>query len=153
MTTLAPEHALEETLSKVETALLSPVVSGELKSWVTNVRQAAATFVVDWTGYHHTVLHAQYAEIGATDSELASFVQKMIQTDQQLLEELTRFHEALHDLNRQAADANWQEGKLAAEQKRIEETGIALILKIKKQRAAVTTWLAESAYRDRGTVD
>jgi len=153
MTTLAPEHALEETLSKVETALLSPVVSGELKSWVANVRQASATFTVDWTGYLNTVLHTQYAEIAATDPELSSFVQKMIQTDQQLLEELTQFHEALHDLKGRAADVKWQEGKLAAEQKRIEESGIALILKVKKQRAAVATWLSEAVYRDRGTVD
>ena len=153
MTALAQEQTLEETLHKVETALLSPVVSGELKSWVENVRQAAATFAVDWTAYLNTVLHTQYEEIAGADSELLPIVQKMIQTDEQLLGELADFHDSLHKLKSKAGDANWQESRLAAEQQRVEEAGLALILKIKKERAAAATWLAEALYRDRGNVD
>jgi hypothetical protein len=153
MITQAPEQALDETLGKLEKALLAPVVSGELKSWVTNVRQAAATFAVDWTRYLHSVLHLQYQEIAQTDPELLSEVEKMIQTDQQLLEKFARFHEELQTLEKNAEKVEWQENKLAGEQKRIEETGISLILQIKKQRAAAETWLSESLYRDRGVKD
>jgi len=153
MTALVQEQTLEETLHKVETALLSPVVSGELKSWVDNVQQAAATFAVDWTGYLNTVLHAQYEEIANTDTEMLPIVQKMIKTDEQLLGELASFHDSLHQLKSRAADVNWQESKLASERQRVEEAGLALILKIKKERAAATTWLAEALYRDRGNVD
>jgi exonuclease VII large subunit len=153
MITQAPEQALDETLGKLEKALLAPVVSGELKSWVTNVRQAAATFAVDWTRYLHSVLHLQYQEIAQTDPELLSEVEKMIQTDQQLLEKFARFHEELQTLEKNAEKVEWQENKLTGEQKRIEETGISLILQIKKQRAAAETWLSESLYRDRGVKD
>ena len=153
MTVLTLEQTLEETLHKAETALLSPVVSGELNSWVANVRQASATFAVDWTGYLNTVLHSQYAEIGNTDPEMLPIVQKMIQTDEQLLGELATFLDNLHELKHQAAEAKWQESKLAAERQRLEDTGLALILKIKKERAAAATWLTEALYRDRGTGD
>jgi hypothetical protein len=153
MSALAPEQALDETLSKVEMALLSPVVSGELKSWVSNVQQAAATFAVDWTCFLNTVQHKQYAEIGENDAELLSRVQQMIQTERQLLEELARFHEKLHALSGRAADAQWQESPLAAEQQKVADAGIGLILQIKKQRAEAATWLSEAIYRDRGPVD
>jgi hypothetical protein len=77
----------------------------------------------------------------------------MIETDGQLLESFARFHEELHELNRQAAQVGWQETKLAARCKAIEERGTRLILQIKKQQAAAGTWLSEAVYRDRGTMD
>ena len=153
MTTMTSNHALEETLTKLETALLSPVVSGELKGWLGNVRQATATFAVDWARYLNTVLHAEYKEIVETDAELSSSVEKMIRTDKTLLDKLTKFHEDLHALEQRAEELEWQENKLAAERQRLEETGIALSVQIKKQRATAETWLAESFYRDRGVKD
>jgi hypothetical protein len=153
VTTEVLDRALEETLSTMETALLAPVVSGELKSWINNVQQAVKTFAVDWTRHLHSVLHVQYAEIATSDPEMSAFVEKMIKTDQELLEELAQFHEALHQLSQRANEVNRDEGKLAGERQAVEDAGIALILKIKKQRTAAATWLAESAYRDRGVVD
>lgn len=153
MTTMTINHALEETLAKVETALLSPVVSGELKEWLHNVREAAATFAVDWTRYLNTVLHMEYRQIVETDAELSSSVEKMIHTDQMLLDQLAKFHEDLHALERRAEQLQWQETKLAADRQRLEDEGIKLIVQIKKQRAAAETWLAEAFYRDRGVKD
>ena len=150
MSTVAPEHTLQETMTKLEAALLAPVVSGEMKSWVHNVQQAAATFAMDWARELHTVLHVQYEQIANTDSELSSCVEKMIQADHELLEELARFHEKLHDLQGAAEHVDWQETKLAAQRKDIEQFGISLIVRIKKQQSAATTWLAEAMYRDRG---
>jgi hypothetical protein len=152
-TTLASQHALDETLAKMETALLTPVVSGELKEWVHNIRTAASTFAMDWTRYLHTVLHVQYDEIIQTDPELSNEVEKMIKTDQGLLDKLARFHEDLHVLEQRAAAVEWKEDKLTGERKRVEEDGIALIVQIKKQQAAAANWLAESLYRDRGVKD
>ena len=153
MTTLTTNNALEETLTKLETALLTPVVSGELKDWLPNVRQAAATFATDWTRYLNTVLHVEYAQIVETDPELSAAVEKMIRNDNQLLDQLAKFHEHLHALEQRAEQVEWQENKLAGERERLEETGIALIVQLKKQRTSAETWLAESLYRDRGVKD
>jgi len=124
-----------------------------MEGWVLAVQQAAATFAVDWTTQLRTVLHVQYEQIANTDSELSACVEKMIQTDQALLEELACFHEKLHDLEQAASHVDWQETKLAAQRQNIEQTGIGLILRIKKQQSAAATWLAEAMYRDRGVGD
>jgi len=148
--TLAPGENLAATLTKLETALLSPVVAGELSTWAHTVQEAAATLAVDLASYLRTVLHVQYAEIAQTDPEMSSHVEKLIRSDQQLFEQLTHFHEELHALAEAAAHVKKNEGKLAEQRQRVEETGIALVLNIKKQQAAATTWLAEAHFRDRG---
>jgi hypothetical protein len=153
MTTVAPEQILSDTMAKLEVALLSPVVSGEMRRWVLAVQQAAATFAMDWTTHLCTVLHVQYEQIANTDLELSACLEKMIQTDHELLEELVYFHERLHDLQRATSHVDWQESKLAAQRQNIEQIGIALILRIKKQQSAAATWLSEALYRDRGVGD
>jgi len=153
MTTVVPEQTLQDTMAKLEAALLAPVVSGEMESWVLAVQQAAATFAMDWTTHLRTVLHVQYEQIANADSELSSCVEKMIQTDHELLEELACFHEKLHNLQQAAIHVDWQEGKLAAQRQNIEQAGIGLILRIRKQQSAAATWLTEAVYRDRGVGD
>jgi len=154
MTTSMTEHGtLQDTMSKLEMALLAPVVSGELPAWIRNVEEAAATFSMDCTRHLNTVQHEQYREIAKSDPELLPQVEKLIEADQHLLEGLTRFHEELHALSKQAEEVGWLEGKLAARRQHVEDTGTKLILQIKKQQAAATTWLSEAVYRDRGTVD
>jgi hypothetical protein len=153
MTTIAPEQTLQDTMTKLEAALLGPVVSGEMESWVLAVQQAAATFAMDWATHVRTVLHVQYEQIANTDPELSACVEKMIHTDHELLEELARFHEKLHDLQQAAFHVDWQESKLAAQRQNIEQSGMGLILRIKKQQSAAATWLAEAIYRDRGVGD
>src|SRR5262245_26327596 len=99
MTTIAlPAQALQETIGKLEPALLAPTLSGELKDWLHNVEDAASTFATDWTRYLHSIAHVEYREIGRNDPEMLPKVEKMIETDQQLLEELAKFHEELHSL-------------------------------------------------------
>jgi hypothetical protein len=152
-TTLAPEQNLADTMAKLENALLSPLVSGELSGWVHTVQEAAATLAVDVASYLRTVLHVQYDEIAQADSEMSAHVEKLLVGDQQLLEQMTGFHEELHKLAAAAEHVQKNEGKLAELRKRVEDNGLALILGIKKQQAAATTWLAEAHYRDRGVGD
>jgi hypothetical protein len=151
--TLAPEQTLQETISKLEAALLAPVVSGELLNWVRHVEQAAATFAMDFATYVRSVLHVQYNEIAASDPELLTHVEQLIKADQQLLQDLAVFHEELHALRQRAEKVVKHESKLDEHRKRVEDAGIQLIVRIKKQQAAAGTWLAEALYRDRGVAD
>jgi len=147
---LAPEQNLAATLSKLETALLSPVVAGELSNWTRTVQETAATLAVELASYLRTVSHVQYAAIAETDPEMSVQVEALIRNDQQLLEQLASFHEELHALAEAAAHIKKNEGKLVEQRQRVEGKGIALILSIKKQQAAATTWFAEAHFRDRG---
>src|SRR5687767_2699597 len=94
-TSMTLEQQLAETLSKLETALLSPVIAGEFSQWVHAVQEAAATLTVDLTSFLHSVLHVQYKEISKADLEMATQVEKLMAGDRHLLEQLRRFHEDL----------------------------------------------------------
>ena len=149
-TVLTLDQQLANTLTKLETALLSPPIAGELEMWVQTVREAAATLSVDLTSYLHTVLQVQYDEIAATDPELSAHVEKLKRSDEQLLARLTEFHEQLHALDEAARHVQKNELKLGKQREHVEQSGIALILAIKKQQAEAATWLAEAHFRDRG---
>jgi hypothetical protein len=154
MTTISPvEHALQETMHRFESALLTPVIGGELKAWITGVREAAATFGLDWTRYLRSVLHVQYDEISKVDPELLSQVDQMVQADELLLEDYARFHELLQELAARAARVASHESRLEESRHELERAGIDLVVRIKKQQTAASTWLSEAHYRDRGVAD
>jgi hypothetical protein len=144
---------LNQTLSQLETALLTPVVSGEMELWAKTAQQAAAELEKRLPPYLQSVLHAQYAEIARSDPELLSRVEQLIAEDQNLLLEQSAFCDRMNDFVQRAAQAKRDEAKVAEERNQLELEGISLIVRIKKQRAAADTWLAEANYRDRGPVD
>jgi hypothetical protein len=152
-TSMTLEQQLAETLSKLETALLSPVIAGEFSQWVLAVQEAAATLTVDLTSFLHSVLHVQYKEIAKADLEMATQVEKLMAGDQHLLEQLRRFHEDLYSLAAAAERVERDEAKLRGLRQKLEDEGIALIVAIKKQQAAANTWLSEAHFRDRGVKD
>ncbi len=149
-TTSVLEGQLAATLTKLETALLSPPIAGELTTWTRTVQEAAATLAVDLTACLRSVRHVQYEEIARTDPEMSAQVEKLVRSDEQLLAQLTRFHEQLHSLAEAAEHVSRNELKLAEQRQKFEDDGISLILSIRKQRAAAATWLDEAHFRDRG---
>jgi len=144
---------LNESLTRLETALLAPVVSGELESWADTLQEATKGLSERLPTYLHSVLHPQYAEIAKSDSELLTRVQQMIAEDQNVILEQDKFEKRVHDFVRRAAQIKKDEAQASTERGKLEQEGIALVLRIKRQRAAADTWLAEANYRDRGPVD
>jgi hypothetical protein len=144
---------LNESLARLETALLGPVVSGELESWARTVQEATKSLSERLPSYLNSVLHPQYAEIAKSDSELLTRVQQLIAEDQNLILEQDKFEKRVDDFVRRASQIKKDEAQTAAERGKLEQEGIALVLRIKRQRAAADTWLAEANYRDRGPVD
>jgi len=152
--TQAPlEHSLQDSMLRLESALLAPAVSGELKSWTATVGEELRAFGPDWMAYVKSVLHPQYSRIAKTDPNLLSRVDQMIQEDRQLLTDFGQFESCVSNLAGRAEQVQKDESKAADDRARVEKTGIDLILRIKKQQAAVTTWLNEANYRDLGTGD
>ena len=150
----SPEEAvLQESMGRLEAAFLAPVVSGELNSWVENMRHALDEFGPAWVAYVKNVLHPQYAEIAKTDSDLLDRVGKLIQADKELLNEFYSFQERVRELSRRAQQVDKKEYKTVDQREDLEKAGIALTVKIKKQQAAAAVWLNEATYRERGTGD
>jgi hypothetical protein len=77
----------------------------------------------------------------------------MIADDQGLVDDLEKFSRRLAAFAAGVAQVKKHESKVAQERADLEQEGIALIIRIRKQRAAADTWLTEALYRDRGPVD
>jgi len=103
--------------------------------------------------YLKSVLHPEYVEIAKTDPELLPRVELLIAEDQKLLLDQDSFRTEANDFAKRAANIKKDEAQVATERSKLEQRGLALILGIKRQRAAADTWLAEANYRDRGPVD
>jgi hypothetical protein len=144
---------LNDVLTKLETALLTPVVSGELESWARAAQEAADKLSACLPSFLKNVLHAQYAEIARSDPELLPRVEQLIAEDQNLVLEQDAFRTHFGEFVKRASQIKKDEAQVATERLKLEQDGLALILRIKRQRTAADTWLAEANYRDRGPVD
>jgi septal ring factor EnvC (AmiA/AmiB activator) len=147
------ESELVEALSKLETALLSPVVAGELDKWAETGQEAMALVAASLPPYFQNVLHPQYKQIARTDPELLTRIEQLIAEDQRLVEEFAKFSRRLASFAEAAALVKKHESKVNDELASLEQDGIALIVRVRKQRATADTWLTEAVYRDRGDVD
>jgi hypothetical protein len=144
---------LNDALAKLETALLSPVASGELESWARAAQEATEELSQRLPCFLKSVLHPEYAEIAKSDPELLSKVEKLIAEDQNVVLEQDTFRTRMNDFARRASQIKKDEGQVTTERTKLEQEGLGLILRIKRQRVAADTWLAEANYRDRGPVD
>ncbi len=147
------DEVLKDSMAKLETALITPLVSGELAAWVTTAQQASVDLGAELSQFTKMVLHTQYAEIGKMDAELLSKVEQMIGEDEKLLADFELFNNELGDLARRVPQVKNDEGKTNDQRSRVEQQGTSLILRIKKQQTAATTWLSEAFNRDRGVGD
>ena len=147
------DSALVDALTRLETALLSPPVAGELSIWTQACRDGLDAVARQLPAYFQDYLKPQYMEIARSDPEQLPRVQRMIADDQGLVEDLEKFSRRLAEFSAGAAQVKKHESKVADERADLEQEGIALIIRIRKQRAAADTWLTEALYRDRGPVD
>ena len=147
------EPVVNEAMTNLETALLTPLVSGELDSWVQDILEAALELGAPLREYVESVLHAQYVQIAKTDEELLPRVEQMIEEDKSFLAEYDGFLAELETLAARVPAADKDELKVADHRAHVETRGNAMILRIRKQRAVASTWLSEAFYRDRGPVD
>lgn len=145
--------ALAEALSALETALLTPVVSGELAPWVRDVRSAADRAEGELKNYLGSTQRRQYFEMAKADAELLSRIEQLAEDDGGLL---TDFGELLKNTNRlhELVNADRRHEQRPEDHRaELEEQGIKLITRIRKHQVATDTWLSEAFYRDRGVVD
>ena len=154
--TVDPAHsatALNDALTQLETALITPVVSGELESWARAAQEAADKLSATLPAYLKNVLHSEYAEIARSDPELLSRVEQLIAEDQNVVLEQDAFRTRFGEFVKRASQIKKDEAQVSSERQKLEQDGLARILRIKRQRTAADTWLAEANYRDRGPVD
>ncbi len=173
---------LQGELAELEERLGSPVMPGELESWLEEVRtcwQSLWPQLQMQTQYIHA---KEFAQIAEEDPELSARVREMREEDtaimalcDQVADQLTWIEDRLEKgitestlLNEPSPDSNSKdvdpterdfhnEGAMEADLKQDLEqfvtAGLALVTRIRKQEITIRTWLVEAYTRDRGVMD
>src|SRR5262245_37364276 len=119
---------LNEWLARLETSLLTPVVSGELESWARTVQEAAEGLSRRLPTYLKSVLHPQYADIARSDPELLPRVEQLIAEDQNVVLEQDAFRKRAGEFAARASQIKKDEAQVTSERTTLEQEGIALVL-------------------------
>lgn len=153
MATTKPSDAVAEALEQLEQQLEVPYVSGELHAWsetVVELVKRAQEAVQNSVEQEHP---RTFAMIVKNQSNLQQQVEKLQEEDREIL---PAFEPLLHEA--QQFNSTVDETALARQQieparERLVTDGLALIIRTRRQRSAVKTWLSEAIQRDNGVGD
>lgn len=153
MNTQEPKNAMHEALDRLETCLETPVVPGELPGWCDDAEDACLSLKTHLRR-EITELHPKlFQQILEQDPALAPRVDEMRECDDQLIAELEQVATYLDRLTEVAGEIEPDESKVDQHVQSAVDRGLKLVLDVRKQDTAITTWYMESLERDRGTVD
>jgi hypothetical protein len=144
---------LTSSLAQLETALLTPIVSGELEPWVAAMQRALSQAMVALRHQLDVVHPAQLAEIGRRDPEMLPRVEQLREQDQQVRDAVAQLQERSSTLDSRAERVGSDEARVRDHLPAFIELGLATILQVRKQETTVRTWFVESFQRDKGVVD
>jgi hypothetical protein len=150
---VSPEAELKLAIDKLETALVTPIVPGELAGWVDQVqntwREAAAEI-----HYHVKHLHPrQFEQIAKQDPELLPRVDQMKAEDTAIEQQRDRINQMVIRVAEHAPELEPDEEKAQKYTKSLVDDGTSFIARVRKQCVALQTWYVEAFNRDHGAVD
>lgn len=147
------ENGFLAALAKFEKRLETPVVPGELSTWLRATWEAGEE-VGDLLGPEIEEKHGQMLrEIAGEDSELSQRVEDMKAKDKELLSEWDTIRHELDRLCQMAEQAEPHEEKLDEHLEDFTAKALSFVIESRKQNNALNTWYMESITRDRGIAD
>ena len=148
-----PENGLRDALAAFETALATPLLSGELDNWIDHV-QATWSDVSTHVHDHSTRLHPrQYQEISDADPELMSQVEKLQVEDLAIERDREGLCRRVHGIVQHAPQFEPDEEKVKHHLTQLIDIGVLFVGRARKQEVVVETWFVEAFNRDRGVGD
>jgi hypothetical protein len=144
---------IRQKLVDLEDALELPQVAGELIGWTARVAASVDDVRNLLTAHLASAHRADYAEMINQDPELSTCVENLKAEDAAIRREFDRVWELATSLAAAAVRVEPDELTLAKARNRLVTDGLAVILRIRKQEAAVRTWYIEAFQRDRGVGD
>jgi hypothetical protein len=147
------EDDLKTALAKFESNLVSPIVSGELASWIDDVKTGWSE-ASEQIHYHIKHLHPrQFDEIGTQDPELLPRIELLKAEDDAIEEQRKQLSTTMDRVTQHAPKLEPDEEKAQKHTQTLVDDGTAFLTRVRKQEAAVQTWYVEAFNRDRGAVD
>lgn len=147
------EPQLREALAQLEGALEVPLVPGELASWVPPVQQGLTAVGTYLRRQIERVHKEEMKTIQQEDLGLARRVEQMAEEDQQIIQQFEQLSRLAQKLGAAAVAIEPDEAAIEPEQSRLVDEGLEFVIRVRKQEAAIATWLVEAFDRDRGDVD
>jgi hypothetical protein len=153
MTTTKTRDATAESLVQLEEHLELPYISGDLRDWSDKLCQILA----DTSQRIRAAVASQHSKaydaIIKSQSNLRQQVDKLRSEDPGIVDALDSFAEST---NRFASSID--ETLLAGQQfqpkrEQLIQEGLNLVLRIRRHRAAIDTWMGEALQRDNGVGD
>ena len=153
MTTTKKLDSAGESLAKLEEQLELPYISGELAAWSTELHHILADVSHQVRASVATHHNNAYETIVKSQINLRQQVDKLRSEEPDILAALDAFEQSV---NRFASSID--ETLLAGQQfqpkrEQLILEGLALVLRIRRHRAAIDTWLGEALQRDNGVGD
>lgn len=157
MTQLEVQKSLEEAfrsvLERLEIAAGTPLVPGEMESWLQELDVAFAETRSAFAEQRRQSHAPQLGSIKREDPEMFRHVEQLQQEDAAIAE-------SIEALQARAGVLKPMVHRIEPDEKRAElaltelgEQGVQLVARIRKQEVALRTWLQEAFTRDRGVVD
>jgi len=153
MKTTTSETRLVDILQQLEASLESPLVPGEYATWASAADEALGAVQREWEHRIGTVHADALDEITQADVALTPRVDELKRADTQLLARVNALCERSRELSEKTATAEPDEHQVEDDLKSFSDDALRLVIDLRKQEAAVSTWLMESVDRDRGTAD
>jgi hypothetical protein len=144
---------LSDQLIRLETALDTPAVPGELTGWAANLRNVydeAARSVLARIEKNHV---NELREIENEDLGLVPRVEEMRQEDARLATLCRSLATACSDFEKKAAAVGSDEKQAMPAYQKLIADGLQWVMSVRKQETTLRTWLQEAFERDRGVKD
>jgi hypothetical protein len=144
---------LNAVLTKLETNLLRPAISGELASWLEDVQKSWEDASAQIHYYIKHLHPRQYDEIAQQDPELLPRIELLRAEDEAIEQQRAQLTQSIGRVGQHAPKLEPDEEKAQKYTKTIVDDGTAFLIRVRKQEVAVQTWYVEAFNRDGGAVD
>lgn len=151
--TVHSEQALKQSLENFETCLVTPMMAGELVSWIGELRGPWIELLAQVREHVRDFHPRQYKQISKEDPELLPRTEKLAAEDFAIEEDGEEFERMLHRFAEHAPKFEPDEEKIAKHLKALVDDGVEFVTRVRKHEAAVQAWFLEAFTRDRGVAD
>jgi hypothetical protein len=147
------KEPLTDPLRRLETALDTPPVPGELRTWASTLRKTFAETTHQILEHIEHVHPEQFEEIEQENSELLARVTGLREEDRKNREWCRSLEHQFAELEANAARAGADEKQAMDQQQKLLEEGLRFVMNVRRQETAIRTWIEEAFDRDTGLGD
>lgn len=142
-----------ESLHRLESELLTPIVPGELANWLATVSESAELAGAMLWRHLEGETQSDYAQIVEDDTEMFARVEQLNSADRECYRQLEALLDHLVTFKHEAVNREWNEDMARTPIDVLVKQGMAWVTDAKRQEKARETWFNEAYQRDRGGGD